>query len=76
MLTELNEISRKMNLNKTKVMSIIQDNIIIDKTILEKVNHYIYLGHTLKIGKENQTAEIKRRIRLAWVAFGKLNLQK
>ncbi|EFN60704.1 hypothetical protein EAG_07910, partial [Camponotus floridanus] len=23
--------------------------------------------------KENQTAEIKRKIRLAWIAFGKLN---
>jgi len=43
MLTELNEISKKiglkMNLNKTKVMSTIQDSITIDKTTLEKVDH-------------------------------------
>lgn len=43
MLTELNEISKKiglkMNLNKTKVMSTIQDSITIDKTTLQKVDH-------------------------------------
>jgi len=31
------------------------------------------LGHTIKTGKENQTAEIKHRKRLAWTAFGKLS---
>jgi len=28
------------------------------------------------MGKENQTAEIKRRIKLTWIAFGKLNIVK
>lgn len=78
MLNELNEESRKiglhMNLNKTKIMSNIpQYNITIDNTTIENVDHYIYLGHKIKLGKENQNAEIKRRIHLAWVAFGKLN---
>ena len=78
MLNELNEESRKiglrMNLNKTKIMSNdTQYNITIDNTIIENVDHYIYLGHNIKLGKENQNAEIKRRIQLAWVAFGKLN---
>lgn len=77
MLKELNakskEIGLKMNINKTKIMSNSLHNITIDNTIIENVDHYIYLGHTIKIGKENQSAEIKRRIHLAWVAFGKLS---
>jgi len=32
-----------------------------------------YLGHFIKMVKENQTAEIKRRIKLTWIAFGKLS---
>ena len=34
----------------------------------------MYLGHKLKLGLDNQTAEINRRIGLAWAAFGKLRL--
>jgi len=32
-----------------------------------------YLSHVIKRGKENQTVEIKRRIKLTWIAFGKLS---
>ncbi|CAG9826203.1 unnamed protein product [Diabrotica balteata] len=40
---------------------------------LETVSEYIYLGQIMKVNKENQTAEITRRIRLAWAGFGKLS---
>lgn len=32
-------------------------------------NEYLYLGH-IKINKETQTAEMWRRVKLAWRAFG------
>ena len=40
--------------------------------VIERVDSYVYLGHKLKLGLDNQTAEIKRRIGLGWAAFGKL----
>lgn len=79
MIKELEEASRKvglkMNMKKTKIMTNTQEdrNVRIDNCILEKVNEYIYLGQILKLGKDNQTAEIQRRIRLAWAGFGKLS---
>lgn len=77
MLKQLNDAAReiglKMNITKTKIISNTEEPIYIDGTQLENVEEYIYLGHAIKIGKENQTAEIKRRIRLAWVGFGKMN---
>lgn len=77
MLNQLNEQSKqiglKMNLSKTKIMSNNECNITIDNVTIENVDHYIYLGHKIKLGKENQNVEIKRRIQLAWVAFGNMN---
>ena len=78
MLQQLNEESRKvglkMNLSKTKIMINIDDDrdIKIGDTIIERVDSYVYLGHKLKLGLDNQTAEVKRRIGLGWAAFGKL----
>ena len=80
MLQQLNEESRKvglkMNLSKTKIMINIDDDrdIKIGDTIIERVDSYVYLGHKLKLGLDNQTAEVKRRIGLGWAAFGKLRL--
>lgn len=34
---------------------------------------YVYLGHEIKLGKENRTSEITRRVRMSWAAFGKLS---
>lgn len=76
MLLDLKEASQivglEMNLQKTKIMS--PDNICVtvDNKVLEVVEEYIYLGHNIMLGKNNQTAEIGRRIRLAWAAFGNL----
>lgn len=39
--------------------------------IIEQVDTYKYLGHEIKIGRNNQTHEMKKRIGLTWVAFGK-----
>lgn len=39
---------------------------------IEQISEYTYLGQALKLGKDNQYAEITRRIRLAWAGFGKL----
>lgn len=35
----------------------------------------LYLGHIIKTSKENEIAEIKRRIQLSWVMFGKLSFK-
>ena len=78
MLLQLNEeaskVGLKMNLAKTKIMSnIVGDTVIkVADNLIEKVDNYVYLGHKLKLGLENQTAEISRRIGLSWAAFGKL----
>lgn len=76
MIQQLNNASKKvglaMNINKTKIMSSNNDPITIDNERLETVEEYVYLGHAVKLGKENQTREIRRRIGAAWAAFGKL----
>ena len=76
MLEQLNYAAKKvvlrMNLSKTKIMSDTTTDIIIEHRIVENVNEYVYLGHAIKLGKKNQTAEINRRIGLTWVAFGRV----
>lgn len=52
-----------MNINENKIMTNITDNIV-DNNLLEKVDQYIYLGHIIKVGKDNQSAEIQRKIRV------------
>lgn len=37
---------------------------------VERVNHYIYLGHKITLGLEDLEAEVKRRIAQPWTAFG------
>lgn len=77
MIQELKEASRivglKMNLQKTKIMSPTNIPVIIENHTLEVVDEYVYLGHIIKLGKNNQTAEITRRIGLSWTAFGRLS---
>ena len=40
---------------------------------IEMVENYVYLGHNLKLGLGNQTAEVRRRVGQGWAAFGKLS---
>ena len=76
MTKELNQASKqvglKMNIQKTKIMSEVNIDVTIDNQQIENVSQYVYLGHNITLGKENQRAEITRRIALAWAAFGKL----
>lgn len=63
----------KMNHHKTKIMSNTQNDITIDNASLQNTSQHIYLGHTIKIVKENKNAEIRRCIQLSWAAFGRLS---
>lgn len=67
------QVGLEMNISKTKVMSLDEIQVAIGNQNLEQVAEYVYLGHLIKLGKENQTAEFTRRIRLSWAAFGKLS---
>ena len=64
-----------MNLDKTKVMSNVPGAptpVHIGNSVLEVVDHYVYLGQTVQLGKSNFKKEVDRRIQLGWAAFGKL----
>ena len=79
MIHELNEASLnvglEMNLSKTKIMTndTIPATIKVNRTAIEKVENYVYLGQEIRMGKENQVNEIDRRIRLMWAAYAKLD---
>lgn len=67
-------IGLEMNGEKTKILTHEEiDGIVIDGNLIQNVTEYVYLGHLIKLGKENQAAEIDRRIRMTWVATGKLS---
>jgi len=76
MLSDLQRESGKIGLNrnidKTKLLTPDPGDVHLEGQQIEKVNEYIFLGHTITLGKENQTAEITRCIRLTWAAVGKL----
>ena len=64
----------EINKDKTKIMYnkfATPKQIIIDKSNIEIVTSYTYLGQQININDSNEK-EIKRRIQLAWYAFGKL----
>ena len=71
MLLQLNaesqKVGLKMNLSKTKIMTNIEEQSEDREKgdrVIEVVESYIYLGHCIKLGLLNQTAEVKRRIGL------------
>lgn len=76
MLTQLQQaslrIGLKINTNKTKIMTMEETKVTIDNHDFETVDEYTYLGHRIKLGKDNQTAEIAHRVNLGWAAFGNL----
>lgn len=63
-LEQLYNAERKMNLIKSKLIK--PTDIIIEHQIVENVNEFFYLGHNLKLGKENQTlrtaVNLKRKV--------------
>ena len=80
MIEELNEkseeIGLKINSTKTKYLTndIYQNQhtITINNRPAEKVESYIYLGRKIEIIRNNLTANLSRRISLAWSAFGRM----
>lgn len=47
-------------------------NINYNKTKIEMVEKYGYLGHELRIHRDNQTCELAKRTSLGWVVYGKM----
>jgi hypothetical protein len=43
----------------------------IEKSTLEVVDQYLYLGQIVQFGKSNFQKEVNRQIQLGWPAFGK-----
>lgn len=48
-------------------------SLLIDGQTIEKIDKYVYLDHEIKLGREDQTAEIDRRVSMTWAVFGKLS---
>lgn len=76
MLLELKEASEKiwlsMNLTKTKILFSEKTSIYVGGNEIERVREYVYLDHQIRLEKENQQAEVNRRIKMTWAATGKL----
>lgn len=68
------EVGLHINISKTKFMTnlVPSGNILVDDKVIEMVDKYTYLGHEIRISRDNQTCELSRRTNLAWAAFGKL----
>lgn len=79
MLLELeevcSEIGLKINFSKTKYMTnlVPSEILTVGGQEVELVNSYVYLGHEIRITRDNQTCELKRRITLSWAAYGRLS---
>ncbi|XP_071568106.1 uncharacterized protein [Temnothorax nylanderi] len=67
------KVGLKMNLQKTRILSPDVVRFSVGDQTLEIVDRYVYLGHGIKLGKDNQTTEITRRMGLTWAAFGRLS---
>lgn len=78
MLQDLNRVCAqaglRINISKTKFMTnmVPSENIVVDDCEVKLVDKYTYLGHEIRISRDNQTCEMKRRIVLSWAAYGKL----
>lgn len=75
-LKELTDASAKvgsvMSISKNIPLSNSVENICFYGTKLEDAAEYMYLGHTIGLGGENQIVELSRRIRLSLAAFGRM----
>lgn len=78
MMGELMEATERtgleINMDKTKFMTnlVPAGKISISGQTITQVYDYKYLGHEIRLGRDNQTCEIQRRIGLGWAAFGRL----
>jgi len=62
-------------MNKSKTMIMFNDKVTpqaikIDGEDLEQVDEYVYLGQLIRLKKDHDS-EIKRRIKIGWMTFGK-----
>ncbi|CAG9834558.1 unnamed protein product, partial [Diabrotica balteata] len=79
MMHSLKSLSERAGLKiifeKTKLIKnfVMSGNTTIDNNTIQQTDTYKYLGHEIKISRDNQTHEIQRRIGLTWAAFGKLS---
>lgn len=77
MVNELNvagkRIGLEMNMEKTKVMvnQWCEGMIHLNGTVIQQVDSYVYLGREINMNND-LTAEISRRRRAAWAAFGSI----
>lgn len=78
MLQQINSASHKVglkiNVAKTQLMTnlVLGEGVYIDGIQVEETTSYKYLGHEIRINRDNQTCELLRRIGLTWAAFGNL----
>ena len=78
MLHDLEKASKKaglkINSSKTQYMTnlVMSGNISLSGNEVQQVSSYKYLGHEIRVGRDNQTVEFQRRIGLTWAAFGSL----
>lgn len=67
MMSELNlasrEVGLKINIGKTKFTTnlVASENLTVNNLNIEQVYSYKYLGHEIRLGRDNQTCEIGRR---------------
>lgn len=68
------QVGLKINTSKTQFMTnlVPNSNLLIEGKDIQQVTSYKYLGHEIRIGRDNQTCELERQIGLFWAAFGKL----
>ena len=69
------KVGLKINLLKTKVMTnkfSAPGKVVVGNVELDNVDSFIYLGQSISMNGDRD-AEIKRRIKLAWSAFGRLH---
>lgn len=68
-MKELIEASKheglQINMKRTQVWNSEDVPVVINGITLDAVDDYIYLGHRIKLGKDNQTAEVSRRLGLS-----------
>lgn len=68
------KVGLKINITKTQFMTnlVPSCNLILEGKEIQYVTSYKYLGHEIRLTRDNQTCELNRRIGLTWAAFGRL----
>jgi len=79
MLTDLanatTKVGLQINTQKTKIMTnlVLGETLTLGRHNIDEVREYRYLGHDIKIHRDDQTQKLQRRVGLGWAAYGKLN---